>query len=74
MLSLLSFLGISLRLGDSLVYLEYLDDIVLFKYVDEIQSSERLEKPYKKFKLRFSPFKYKIFSQDWSALTPRIII
>ncbi|CAH8613849.1 unnamed protein product [Schistosoma guineensis] len=75
-LSSSKFPGVELLPGDSLVDLEYADDIVLFgEDADKMQSLlTTLSNNASMFGMRFSPSKCKMLLQDWVALTPELMI
>ena len=68
--------GVELLPGDSLVDLEYADDIVLFgEDADKMQSLLTTISNYAgMFGTRFSPSKCKMLLQDWVASTPELMI
>lgn len=68
-----SFLGINFPLRDSVIDLEYADDIVLFGEIDKSQSFLIVKiNDASLFRVRFSSFNCKTILQDQSTLSPRM--
>nr|CAH8822477.1 unnamed protein product [Trichobilharzia regenti] len=69
-------LGIDLLPGNSLMDLEYADDIVLLgEDADKMQSLlNTLSSNLRMFGMRFAPAKCKMLLQDWTTSTPNLVI